>query len=525
MSSYESRNPYTHFKDFDVVRRIWERDESLWVPASPGGGGDWLGWLDLPEALDEGIGIASDAQRELLGSLSSFNILGMGGSSLTVEVLRSIFQDDLASADTPRLNVFDTVNPRTIGASLGEIDPFSTVFALSSKSGTTVEPLSLEKVFRSALERAGVEDVASRFIAISDEGTPAAQRAASGEFAAHVSAPANVGGRYSALSAFGMFPASVCDIPVRSMAESAVKMAESCKLRNHDNPGLQLGKFMAENAQAGRDKVTIVASAGIERFGLWLEQLLAESTGKSGKGLVPIVGEPMLSPRSYGSDRQFILVSLGDEELPVNQALRDHPTFHISIPDKPSVAGEFFRWQFATAVAAYGIGVYPFDQPDVESAKELAREILRTGETNALEPVSSDEAVESTLDEAQEGDYIAFSAFLPESLECTQAFSELRRAVSSRTGIATTFGYGPRYLHSTGQLHKGGPASCKLLVFTQDDHEADIEVPGTDYTLGQLSTAQAIADVLALRKSGSRAQLISLDSDPVNTILDIAGGL
>ena len=521
MSSNESRMPGSQFDVADVVRRIWARDESLWVPASPGGGGDWLGWLDLPEDFKNGIGIASDAQRELLGSFASFNVLGMGGSSLTVEVLRSLFE----SENSLRLRVFDTVNPRTIGTVLNEIGLNNSVFALSSKSGTTLEPLSLEKVFRSALEQAGVEEASSRFVAISDEGTSAAKRAAGGEFATHISAPSNVGGRYSALSAFGMFPASICGMPTDEMAASANEMAERCKQANADNPGLQLGNFMVENALAGRDKVTIVTSPGIERLGLWLEQLLAESTGKNGRGLIPIAGEPTLSRHNYGSDRQFIVITLGNEKPPENSAFEEHPAFRIDVPNKPSVAGEFFRWQFATAVAAFGIGVYPFDQPDVESAKELAREMLLTGETRAVDPSSPDEAIERTLSETHEGDYIAIAAFLPESRDCTEAFSKLRKAISERTGIATTFGYGPRYLHSTGQLHKGGPKTCKLLVFTQDDREVDIEVPTTDYTLGQLSAAQAAGDVQAVRNSGKSAELILIEDDPVNVVGRIADTL
>ena len=263
-----------------------------------------MGWLDLPGSSFRFPSLAGEmsrgqrghqsnqTQRDALNGITSLNILGMGGSSLTPEVLSNLFPDT-----TPALNVFDTVNPATIQDALNNIDLTSAAFAVASKSGTTIEPLSLEAVFRQSLSDSGVKDISDHFIAISDSGTPLADRAKNGDFAIHIETPANVGGRFSALSAFGMFPASICEMPTDDMTASAIDMAERCRTEDESNPGIELGLFMARNALRGRDKVTFAMSPSLERLGLWLEQLLAESTGKNGRGLIPIAGEPTLPRR------------------------------------------------------------------------------------------------------------------------------------------------------------------------------------------------------------------------------------
>lgn len=468
-----------------------------------------MGWLDLPTALYDR---ATPAETALSG-ITSFNILGMGGSSLTPEVLSHLFPES-----QPSLNVFDTVNPATISNAIDTLDLETSVFVVASKSGTTVEPLSLESVFREALEARGIGDVSSRFVAISDPETPLANRAETGQFALHIATPANVGGRFSALSAFGMFPAEICNMPIDEMKRSAVDMADRCGVENFTNPGIELGMFMASNALRGRDKVTFAMSPSLERFGLWLEQLLAESTGKNSRGLVPIAGEPPLPSDAYGNDRQFIRISVADEPQPDNPAFREHPTFNIELPDRPAIAGEFFRWEFATAVAACAIGVYPFDQPDVESAKQLARKALESDLDGRAYSESITDAINSVIANAEPRNYVSIAAYLPESSELTDAVSRLRAAISDSTKLATTFGYGPRYLHSTGQLHKGGPNSVTLLALTQDIGN-DIQVPRQDFTLGQLLAAQAAGDVQALQQKSRKAHLVNLESDPIQEIV------
>lgn len=496
----------------DLVRRIWACDYSLWPEPSPGGGSNWMGWLDLPGASPSRGTLAETTRTTALSGITSLNILGMGGSSLTPEVLSRLIPES-----KPSLNVFDTVNPYTIGEAIDKIDLRSAAFVVASKSGTTVEPLSLESVFRRALKNRGIDDVSSHFVAMSDPGTPLASRAETGQFALHIETPTNVGGRFSALSAFGMFPAEICNMPIDEMKRSASKMAASCRTENHTNPGFELGMFMASNALRGRDKVTFAMSPGLERFGLWIEQLLAESTGKNNRGLIPVAGEPELPPTSYGVDRQFIRITLAGEPRPDNPAFDDHPTYDIELPDRAAIAGEFFRWEFATAVAACAIGVYPFDQPDVESAKQLARKALESNPDRRAYSESITDAIDSVLASVEPGNYIAIAAYLPESSELTDAVSRLRAAISESTGIATTFGYGPRYLHSTGQLHKGGPNSVTLLALTQKI-EPDIQVPDQNYTLGQLLNAQATGDVQALHDIGRRAHLVNLEADPIKEI-------
>ena len=504
----------------DIVRRIWARDYSLWTDPSPGGAGNWMGWLDLPlspkEKTQEKRGANERSElsglSNTLSNITSLNILGMGGSSLTPEVLSTLFPDT-----APALNVFDTVNPATIAEAVDSMQLSTAAFAVASKSGTTVEPLSLESVFRQALSSAGVKDTSNHFVAISDPGTPLAERAKNGEFAIHVETPANVGGRFSALSAFGMFPASICHMPTNEMTASATAMADRCRAEDETNPGIELGLFMAHNALRGHDKVTFVMSPSLERFGLWLEQLLAESTGKNGRGLIPVAGEPILPSESYGDDRQFIRIGLAGEKTPFSPAFDEHPTLSIELPDRAAIAGEFFRWEFATSVAASGIGVYPFDQPDVESAKQFARAALESGAGQADHAQTLSDAIRSTIANGKTGDYVAIAAFLPESDPLTNAVSGLRSTISEATGMATTFGYGPRYLHSTGQLHKGGPNSVILLALTQDP-SIDIDVPGQTYSLGDLLAAQAAGDVQACRDKGRRAELIKIEGDAIEEI-------
>ena len=510
-----STTPTTLSLSTQVVDRIHARDSSLWPAPETGSDLDWLGWLELPNALRDGVGLPSQNDLEQLADTDHVVVLGMGGSSLTALVLADIFNSDRSDAPSKKLTVLDTCNPITVRDFLRTTDLRHSHFLVSSKSGTTIEPLSLEAIFREELANLG-EKASPRFTAITDADTPLARRAADQAFRAHTTTPDDVGGRFSALSAFGMYPAALCGMPTEAMATNASEMYAKCREASESNPGYALGKFLAENAASGRDKLTVVTTDSLKMLGTWLEQLIAESTGKRGTGLVPISGEPPLRPPDYGEDRQFVRISLAsDATSAFHHQLQ--PVYDIVLNDPAEISGEFFRWEFAVAVASAGLGVYPFDQPNVESAKQYARQVLDEGTEPDLKTMSLSDALGLVSRLGANNRYIALCAFLPESDELNNAFSNLRRAISRTTKMATTFGYGPRYLHSTGQLHKGGPDSVIQVVLVQDHATHDLAVPGTGYTLAQLNRAQALGDVMAMHNLGRDSLLVSLD-EPVEEL-------
>ena len=504
----------------EVAARIWKRDPQVWGETSEGTALR-LGWLGLPARMSElslEIGpVAADIKGR---GYTDAVVLGMGGSSLTAAVFSSLFD---AKPGSLRIHVLDTVNPESVTALQNNVDLTRTVFIVASKSGTTVEPLSLEKHFRSKLSTAGVSDVASHFAAISDPDTPLSRRAAAGEFAWHVSGQPDVGGRFSALSGFGILPAALMGVDLESLEQPASAMADECRRPDAANPGVWLGGLMAQLAAEGRNLVTLITSPGLERFGLWVEQILAESTGKDGKGLVPIASEPMMGLRDYGADRQFVYMRLSDAENSATDSFASQletagqPVVRINVAGTESIAAEFFRWEFATAVAATLLGVNPFDQPDVEEAKNKARALVGSRGT-----ADSGSTLESALEDIlstprSPGSYVALAAYLPETDDLTAAFSPLRKAITERTGLATMFGYGPRYLHSTGQLLKGGPSTGRLLVIT-GDNTVDISVLDEAFTLGSLSRAQAAADVTVMQERGRVAVHATLSGDYVSAV-------
>ena len=521
-----------------VASRIWAKDASLWPPESEGAepAAEIMGWLGLPDKLEGMIdrlseaavdltpmGRQSDATNPDRQKLTDLVILGMGGSSMTPEVLRVVFG---VQSNGLNLHVLDTVNPVTIGAATESLPLRTTAFAVSSKSGTTVEPLSLEKHFRDALSGVGVDDPSRQFIAISDAGTPLAERAKAGEFSQWLETPRDVGGRFSAFTAFGMFPATALGLDLGRIGSSATAMAERCKPDSANNPGLHLGAVLASNALAGRDKVTLITSPGLERFGLWVEQLLAESTGKQGNGLIPIAGEPLLAPEYYGPDRNFIYLRLDPADNSVTDAYTDsirvagHPLTTYSLGDIHNLGGEFFHWEFATAVAGHVLGIFPFDQPDVNAAKDAARAILDSGKLPSADSENDlNTAIAQLIETPKDGDYVAIGAFMPESPEADNAFEKLRSRITKQTKMATTFGYGPRYLHSTGQLYKGGPNSVRFLGIVSHG-SGDIKVPGESYTLGALTPAQAYGDFEVMRDRGRRIQTAVLGKNAVAEIED-----
>jgi glucose-6-phosphate isomerase len=506
--------------------RLWRRDASLWPEPSPNGdpAERTLGWLDLPMRLSMlGQQFAGINKQLAADGFTDVVVLGMGGSSMTPLTLSSLFAAESSEVSQIKLHALDTVNPTTVREISEQLDLHKTLFFVSSKSGTTVEPLTLEAHFREAMT-AG-EDLTpnpKNFVALTDPETPLADRARAGQFGTWVSTPEDVGGRFSALSAFGMMPAAAMGINVRNFAESAARMAQRCQIDSNDNPGLALGAFLAANFIDGRDKVTLITSDEYSTFGIWVDQLLAESTGKNGKGLVPVTGEPALDTEYYGSDRQFVIFDDGGDSKRLESRaveLRDagHPVIIIESPspDKHEIAGEFFRWQFATAAASSLMDIYPFDQPDVEAAKVKSRELLSNTDVSVVFDDLSNSFEKIT--NFSPSSYVAVTAFLPESAELTETFSNLRKAISEKTGMATTFGYGPRYLHSTGQLYKGGPQNALVLGFVSGKQD-DLAVPGEEYSFGQLTVAQASGDFMVMAEGGQTVLPVQLGNNPVEEL-------
>ncbi|NIM52083.1 MAG: bifunctional transaldolase/phosoglucose isomerase [Gemmatimonadales bacterium] len=513
-----------------VCRRLWEKDPTIWSATPAPELTDRLGWLALPELMHEQL---DEVQRFAAGvreeGLPHVVLLGMGGSSLAPEVFASTFG---SAPGWPDLIVLDSTHPAAVHAVERRIDPSETLFVVSSKSGTTLETLSL---FRTFWDRVGgsVDDPGRRFVAITDPETPLERLARDRGFRKVFRAPKDVGGRYSALSVFGLVPAALTGIDVHLLLDRAWTMAEAgafC-VAEASSPGLVLGSALGELAQAGRDKVTFFTSSALASFPAWLEQLIAESTGKDGKGILPVEAEAATSPDVYGADRAFVLFTLeGDEDAELESRLTaleaaGHPVVRTRLDQKADLAQEMFRWEVAVAVASAVLGIHPFNQPDVQLAKDLARQAMAAGaqargetggegraEASADQPDGLVEQAADWLGRVKPGDYVALQAYLAPTLETADALQEIRIALRDRLRIATTLGYGPRFLHSTGQLHKGGPNTGLFLQLVDEPGE-DFAVPETDYTFGALIRAQARGDYGALLQRGRRVLRVNLGSD------------
>ncbi|MBI5285172.1 MAG: glucose-6-phosphate isomerase [Chloroflexi bacterium] len=524
----------------DSVRaaaRIFARDAAFW-----GGDderkrliADRLGWVDVASYTRERVASLQDfALQVRAAGFRDAVLLGMGGSSLAPEVLRCAF----GSRDGwPALHVLDTTDPATIRTVIDQIDPALTLFFVSSKSGTTIEVLSLFACFLGLVRAAKGERAGENFVAITDAGTPLQDLARGRGFRHVFTNPSDIGGRYSALSYFGMAPAAVAGIDVATLLDRGIAAADEARAAGSD--ALRLGAALAELALAGRDKATFIVAPGIGAFGLWVEQLIAESTGKLGRGVLPVVGEPLGAPESYGADRVFVQLRRASE-TPAEQdaavnALVDagHPAIVIDLADVYDLGREFFRWEFAVAVAGQVLEINPFDEPNVKESKDNTGRVLKEFERQGKldiggidegpTPVvlaSPDRAAEGSLGDAvahlidalRDGDYFAITAYLQQTEETGAAFADMRAAVRDATHAATTVGYGPRFLHSTGQLHKGGPPKGVFLQVTAaDDH--DIAVPDRPFTFGQLKRAQAIGDFEALLQHGRPALRVHLGRD------------
>jgi transaldolase/glucose-6-phosphate isomerase len=517
------------WKRTGFLRRLWGKDPTLWADGRTAEITNRLGWLDLPERMGENPGrLGSFAEDIRSDGFTHAVLLGMGGSSLAPEFYQRTFGN---RPGFPELVVLDSTHPAAVAAVERTVDLDRTLFIVSSKSGTTLETLSFYRYFWEKVGRL-TKTPGRRFIAITDPGTPLAVLARERRFRRLFEAPADVGGRYSALTEFGLVPAALIGMDVRKLIDGARIAAENNAFRAREDAasGILLGAALGEVARR-RNKLTIFTSESLRYFPSWLEQLIAESTGKDGKGLVPVADEAPVPPEHYGGDRVFVGLDLGqdrdrDLEARLNALQRlGHPIIRISLKDLYSLGGEIFRWEIAVAAAGAVIGIHPFDQPDVELAKELARSVMEggheldRGREAGVETVPAANALglraafEAWTSSARPGDYIAIQAFLPPSPEASQALGEIRLDLLERTMLATTLGYGPRFLHSTGQLHKGGPNEGLFLQIVHEP-ETDLAVPGTDYSFGTLLRAQALGDYLALGKKGRRVLRVGLTGDP-----------
>jgi glucose-6-phosphate isomerase/transaldolase/glucose-6-phosphate isomerase len=512
----------------NVVSRIWQRDHTVWKQR-PEEISDRLGWLNVTDVMSEQVPALEAFAREVRDAgFRHVALLGMGGSSLGPEVLRQTF----GSADGyPELIVLDSTVPAAVSSVAKRTDPAHTLFLVSSKSGTTLESLVFYRYFRGLVEAAvGVEDAGQSFVAITDPETPLAELAGSDGFRRVFLNPSDIGGRYSVLSYFGLVPAALAGIDVAELVDRAARMREGCAscVPIHDNPGAWSGAAMGALARRGVDKLTVIASPGIASFGLWLEQLLAESTGKEGKGIVPVAGEPLMDAASYGDDRLFVCLRLdGDDNAELDRAVEQlvaagRPVMRHSLRDRYDIGAEFLRWELATSVAGAILGIQPFDQPNVQSAKDATAQVLRElSASGRLPQGEASFAVEDLGSRVRPGDYVAILAYIPQTDEADEVLSGLRRSIAERFHVATTLGYGPRYLHSTGQLHKGGP-NTGVFLFLTAAHGRDLPIPGEAYTFGDLAGAQALGDMRALRSEGRRVARLELGADVVAAVRDLA---
>ncbi len=491
------RSRLTELERRRIVSRIWAHDPTVWKPAGTPQIENRLGWLTVADWMWERLAELAAFASEVRSSASGFVLCGMGGSSLAPEVSKEIF-----GPEESELVILDTTHPAAITA-VDRGSDSSTVYLISSKSGTTQETVSLLKHYWEATGGAG-----ERFIAITDPGTPLDALSVERRFRRVFLNPEDIGGRYSALSYFGLVPASLIGADVEALLGAGRRMADRCRKASdlESNPGAWLGAVLGEAALAGRDKLTLVLSPRLESFGLWLEQLIAESTGKDGKGIVPVMGEPLGPESVYGSDRLFVAIELaGEESAERHESLEalgraGHPWVRFSWRDPVDLGAEFFRWEFATAVAGSILEVNPFDQPDVQESKENTKAVL-AGRTGDRPAVGDARAVERLLEETRPGDYLALMAYLAPSAETDARLARLQRLLRDRTRVAVTVGYGPRFLHFTGQLHKGGPP-CGLFVQVVDRPEVDVPIPQEGITFGQLIAAQADGDFRALEVRG-----------------------
>jgi glucose-6-phosphate isomerase len=521
-----------------IVRGIWARNPAAWTdnPAHRRSIPTWLGWLDSAErfrkdAVDELLGFADEVRA---AGFTHALLLGMGGSSLAPEVLRLTFGVRAGFLD---LAVLDSTDPQTVLDHQRRLPAGDTLYLVSTKSGTTTETLAFMRFFFAHARRAAEQGGPARrpgeqFVAVTDPGTPLARQAADLGFRHTFLNPEDIGGRFSALSYFGLVPAALLGVELGALLERAGDAMRECRPETPlaRNTGAQLGAALAGHAAQGRDKVTLVCASPFRSFGYWVEQLLAESTGKEDKGLVPIEGEPLGEPGGYGGDRVFVAVGAAEaagRELRALEAA-GHPVIRLPAERPTDLGYQFFLWEFATAVAGALMGIDAFDQPNVQESKDNTTRVLAEYQAAGRLPQvpeatgeAAAQAVAGLLRQARPGDYVALLAYLPRTPEVEAALDAWRVALRDRLRLATTAGFGPRYLHSTGQLHKGGANNGLFVQLVAADRE-DAPVPGEPYSFGVLKQAQAIGDLQALQAHGRRAIRLRLAGDLPAAIRDLA---
>jgi transaldolase/glucose-6-phosphate isomerase len=530
------------WKNNDKVRRLWQRDAKLWTGTDED---KWLGWLGITEeqlahisALQE---IAADIKK---AGFKHALLLGMGGSSLCPEVLRLTFGK---IEGYPELHVLDSTDPAQIKAIEAKVDLSSTICIVSSKSGSTLEPNIYKQYFFERIkEKVGEAEVGKRFIAITDPGSKMQEVAERDKFRKIFMGVPSIGGRYSALSNFGMVPAAVMGVDVSKFLNNTAEMVKACGagVSADQNPGALLGMILGVGATLGRDKLTIAASPEISDLGAWLEQLIAESTGKLGKGIIPVDREPLAKPDAYGNDRVFAYLRLQTTANKSQDAAIDaleaagHPVVRITVDNIYNLGQEFFRWEIATAVAGSIIGINAFNQPDVEASKIETKKLTSEYEKNGKLPDETPffdgdgiklyadekntatlrgkprlaEVLKAHLGRLHAGDYFALLGYITMNEANEKALQAIRLAVRDKKKVATVLGFGPRFLHSTGQAYKGGPNSGVFLQITCDD-AVDLPVPGQKYSFGTVKAAQARGDFAVLAERGRRALRVHLGKD------------
>ena len=528
------------------MRRLWQRDATLWTGTDEA---NWLGWLDVvDEQLAQQDQLQKLAKEVQARGFQHVLLLGMGGSSLCPEVLRMTFG---RITHFPTLHVLDSTDPAQVKASEHAIDIAKTLFIVSSKSGSTLEPNIFKQYFFERTKQVvGVTKAGSQFMAITDPGSKMQQVAEADRFLHIFFGRPSIGGRYSALSNFGMVPAAVMGLDTKKFLAHAAEMVKACGagVAVEENPGALLGVILGTAASAGREKVTIITSPGISDLGAWLEQLLAESTGKIGKGIIPVDREHLAAPEIYGNDRVFVYVRLesgADAQQDANvDAIEKagHPVVRITMAETYDLGAEFFRWEIATAVAGSIIGINAFNQPDVEASKIATRNLTSEYEKNGSlppeKPIAEDSGIKLFTDEKnaaelakaaggdpslagylkahlgriKAGDYFAALGYIQMNAEHEQALQTIRHAVRDKKRVATCLGFGPRFLHSTGQAYKGGPNSGVFLQITCED-SVELPVPGQKFTFGVVKAAQARGDFQVLADRGRRALRVHLGSN------------